>query len=131
LSDGQRPVQKDRLTKYNPDDYCDIEPDPSSFGDQSVQMKPISHCMTIRGYIIIGSDYSDDISWLEFQRYYNLIQNGIAPSNDVEDIMAVDFKRLKELDEKFQKDGDKFLNPDGRQVNRAVERYSINEIIIK
>jgi hypothetical protein len=125
LSDGQRQVQKGR-SKYNPDRF-DQEPYPDLFGNPSVQMKPISHYMTMRGFVIIGLDNADDISWLEFQRYYNLVQNGVAPSNDIEDVKAVDFERLNQLDGKFETDGDQFLNLDRRQINRVVLRSDIHE----
>ena len=82
--------------------------------------------MTIRGFVIIGTNNSEDLTWLQFQRYYNLIQNGVAPKNYVEDATAVDFQALSALDRKFDTEGDQFLNRNGVKVNKVVRRSDIN-----
>ncbi len=123
LSDGQRAVKKGRA-KYNPDRF-DQEPYPNVF--DGALLKPISHYMTMRGLVVIGVEEADDLTWLEFQRYYNMIQNGVAIYNDVEDVKALNVQRVCEMDKLYENDGDQFLNKDGVKVNRVIERCDINE----
>lgn len=124
LSDGQRAVKKGRA-KYNPDRF-DEEPYPNVF--DGTKLKPISHYMTMRGLVIIGIEQADDLTWLEFQRYYNMIQNGVAPYNDVEEVKALDMQKVCEMDKLYESEGDQFLNKGGVTVNRIIERCDINDV---